>query len=184
MNTKNEILGCVIGGSFIFLFVFVYYQLILVQFNLVNPKHVNNAIFKSSYTNEVRKARRNLLARCDSLKNINKIKQHVGIEPGSIDIVITTVNFTIITNDEKSKFYVDYRIDDDKNRNACEPRATVSTSMKWSTRNNINNNSKKTYFKINLFTKIYNSSLYSNIYFIKDILSFFPSQSSAASFLF
>ena len=63
MNTKNEILGCVIGGSFIFLFVFVYYQLILVQFNLVNPKHVNNAIFKSSYTNEVRKARRNLLAR-------------------------------------------------------------------------------------------------------------------------
>ena len=81
------------------------------------------------YTKAIRQARKKLLHRCPSL-NIETMSK-VGVEPGSLDIVITTANFTTSITNEKAKFYIKYPVDVETNK--CEPRATTSQfeSKKW-----------------------------------------------------
>ena len=79
---------------------------------------------RNKYADAVRRARKNLLDRCPSL-NADSIRQ-VGITPGSIDIVITTVNFTTPINDKTAKKYFNYPLDPVPSRKACDPRATVA----------------------------------------------------------
>ena len=115
-------MGAVLIGGFIF----GYYYLI-VSLNFVNPNQVNDAVnkyFKRSFAEEVQFARANLLKNCPSLD----VAKNVGVSPGSIDIVITTVNFSISTINKKAINYLQYTTDPDRTRNACEPRATVAGS--------------------------------------------------------
>ena len=83
---------------------------------------------ENKYVAAVRLARKNLLDRCPSL-SLESIRR-VGVTPGSIDIVITTVNFTTPTMDKTAKHYLNYPVDPNPSRKACEPRATVA---QWST---------------------------------------------------
>ena len=87
-----------------------------------------NKDLKAEYVDAVRRARKNLLDRCPSL-SLDSIRK-VGVTPGSIDIVITTVNFTTPTMDKTAKHYLNYPVDPNPSRKACEPRATVA---QWST---------------------------------------------------
>ena len=99
----------------------------IVSLNFVNPTHVNDAVnkyFKRSFAQEVQFARANLLKNCPSLD----VAKNVGVSPGSIDIVITTANFTVSTINKNAINYLQYTTDPDRARNACEPRAIVAGS--------------------------------------------------------
>ena len=74
----------------------------------------------NTFTSKVNRARTDLLQRCPSL--LPSAMSKVGVTPGSIDIVITTVNFTT-SSDPTSPVHV--KLDVGKENNYCEPRATI-----------------------------------------------------------
>jgi hypothetical protein len=75
---------------------------------------------RQQYKPAVNKARADFLRRCPSLSPSKT--SEVGVAPGSLDIVITTVNFTT-SSDPDSPTYV--KLDIDNINFTCEPRATI-----------------------------------------------------------
>ena len=82
---------------------------------------------KQNARRAVRLARKELIERCPSIAANSMAK--VGVGPGSLDIIISTANFTKKRIGEGGKHLVHTTVDPNATRNACEPRATVDNTF-------------------------------------------------------